>query len=61
MSVTARDVVLGAAALLAFPLAVNVTALASSGDGRELGDPLFQRGGQESPVETARHQARPGR
>lgn len=61
MSVTARDLALGAAALLAFPLAVNVTALASSGDGRELGDPLFQRGGQESPVETARNPARPGR
>ena len=54
MPVTARDLVLGTAALLAFPLAVNLTALASSGDGRELGDPLFHRGERDTPVETAR-------
>lgn len=54
MSMTTRDIALGAAALLVFPAAVNVTALASSGDGRQLDDPLFQRGGQTSTVETAR-------
>lgn len=54
MSVTARDIVLGAAALLAFPLAVSLTSVASSGDGRDLDDPLFHRGGHEVPAETAR-------
>ena len=53
MSVTTRDLVLGAAALLVFPAAVNLTSVASSGDGRELDDPLFQRGGQRSASETA--------
>lgn len=53
MSITTRDLALGAAALLVFPVAVNLTAVASSGDGRPLDDPLFQRGGQSSTVETA--------
>lgn len=54
MSVTTRDLVLGATALLAFPVAVSLTSVASSGDGRDLDDPLFHRGGQEAPAQTAR-------
>lgn len=46
----ARDLALAAAALLVFPAAVNLTALAADGDGRSLDDPLFDRGG--SPVES---------
>ena len=53
MSVTARDLVLHGAALLVFPLAVGLTGLASSGEGRSLDDPLFHRGGQPAPVESA--------
>ncbi len=53
MSLTTRDIALGAAALLVFPVAVNLTAVASSGEGRQLDDPLFQRGGRTSTVETA--------
>ena len=54
MSVTTRDIVLGATALLVFPVAVNMTAVASSGDGRQLEDPLFHRGDHDTPVPTAR-------
>lgn len=53
MSVTARDLVLYGTALLVFPLAVSLTGLASSGDGRPLDNPLFHRGGQPAPVESA--------
>jgi len=53
MSVMTRDIALGIAALLVFPAAVNLTSLASSGEGRELHDPLFQRGGQETHPQTA--------
>ena len=53
MSVTTRDLVLGATALLVFPVAVNLTAVASSGDGRQLDDPLFHRGDHETPAQTA--------
>jgi hypothetical protein len=54
MSVTTRDLVLGATALLVFPAAVGLTSAASSGDGRPLDDPLFHRGGQEAPAQTAK-------
>jgi hypothetical protein len=53
MSVTTRDLVLGATVLLVFPAAIGLTSAASSGDGRPLDDPLFQRGGQGVPVQTA--------
>lgn len=53
MSPTARDVVLGVTAILAFPLAINLTAVSSSGDGRSLDDPIFQRG-EEPSLTTAR-------
>ena len=53
MSVTKRDLALGAAAVLVFPTALNLTAALSSGEGRDLGDPLFQRGGHSSTIETA--------
>ena len=53
MNVTTRELVVGGLALLAFPLLVNVTAVAADGDGRPLDDPLFERGGAPSSV-TAR-------
>lgn len=53
MSVTTRDLALGATALLVFPIAVSLTSVASSGDGRDLDDPIFQRGGQQAPAQTA--------
>ena len=49
MSFTARDLALGAATLLAFPLCINLTDAASSGDGRELDRPLFERGSSPTP------------
>lgn len=53
MSVKARDLAFGVTAMLAFPVVMNLTAITSSGDGRSLDDPLFQRGG-EPPSTSAR-------
>ena len=47
-----KDVTLAAAALLAFPLTLHLTAWGSSGEGRPVHDPLWQRGGGQ-PVQTA--------
>lgn len=51
MDVTRRDLAVGAAALLAFPLIVNLTAWTAGPDGgRPLDEPLFQRGGAPAPT-----------
>lgn len=47
-----KDVAYGAAALLAFPLVMNLSALGSSGEGRTVEDPLWHRGG-EPPARSA--------
>ena len=47
-----KDVALGAAVLLAFPLTLQLTAWGSSGEGRPVHDPLWDRGGGQ-PVQTA--------
>ncbi|MFC6287724.1 hypothetical protein ACFP3Q_15155 [Nocardioides sp. GCM10027113] len=43
-----RDLAVTLFVLLAYPLAVNVTALAAAGDGPTTDDPLWQRGGSSS-------------
>lgn len=45
-----RDLAMTLAVLLAYPLAVNVTALAAGGNGPTTDDPLWQRGGGSSEV-----------
>ena len=52
MKLTTRDLVIGGVLLLAFPVGVNLTALAADGDGRPIDDPLWHRGG-DAPVQTA--------
>ena len=49
-----KDTVLGVAALLVFPVAINLTAWNADGEGRSLDDPLWHRGGPAAePVHTA--------
>ena len=50
MDITPRDLAVGAVAVLAFPLIVNLTAWNADGDGRSLDDPLFHRGGEHAPT-----------
>ena len=52
MKLTTRDLVIGALAVLVFPLGVQLTSLAADGDGRPIDDPLWHRGG-DAPAQTA--------
>jgi hypothetical protein len=57
MSLTARDIAFGLTAFLAFPAAINLTALASSDGTPDRPTPIFDRGGAgDEPAGTAGRQ-----
>lgn len=57
MSVTTRDIAAGVAALVAFPLAINLPAALAADGSPHPAVPLFDRGGDDRASATP---ARPG-